>query len=359
MKHSIPKLSSLPWKTILLAGIILAISGFISYRILTPQPKLVLYGVTTSEETLNNLRYAIESQREIPTNIQFIPWLQKSGSELSFIPELNVTADTEIVTSLVQENLFLHHLVQTNIQQAKHYIDIRVANIDLADWKSLLEYQNLSDDLDTFIQKEQDYQNQIGDKSLQIQELAKQYDISPQNTSIVFVNNQFISSFIESPYHINVAIARTILNNPNRTSIPFIDSSTRYHGIAEAYTDKDCNYRSDAYGSLTGRADNSLRCEFVDAQPIEVTILSREDTSDINLESERRLISFIQTNIKSTEITQSDLVLSQEIVNGLELSPDTRSIAQVSANITESPLFASLSELGVIKEYQGVLYIIL
>ena len=334
-------------KVFLISIIIIIIGILISYIIIIPKNEIKVYSNDITPSLLSTIKNAIlVKDTFIFTKVEYISLLQKSDKGL--IPvfvEDNENITTKILDDISEEMLFLEYLVTKSPNKAKKYIDARIANFDAAEWKNLVTYANADRELVNFTKNKSKF---IENKeSFDVDNLVKEYNLNSDNNTLVTLNNRIVEYNIDNPYKLTLSISKYNIDNLN-LKIPFI-TYKKYQGIYEAYTNKDCNNKSDKYGELKGNIDKNYYCEYKDASELKVQPLIREGKENDQLTNERsvQFSRFISVNLKNVKEEKLG-ILNEDLLKDLELDENTNIIIKLSSEIKEYPAYNKLIENGII-----------
>jgi hypothetical protein len=308
----------------LVVGLIILISGWYVYDLqYLSKTELTTIGLPYEAGTIASLQAITELHQKHPlrTKLQYIPPFTVENDEL-IIPEAFQVPE-QLVETTIQEGVFLQELVSNSPLQAHEYLLARESNRDTIDWQSLALYVD------------ENLLNLVNDIEENLDEYAEKYE-EDYNFSTTFIKEQNIQ---------NPSIAATLLNGeihnlgttPTtytlRTSLTkdklrqgedifgeeapvrlfgqeFASAAPQFEGFNEAYQEIDCNDRTNAYGSLQDSGSVYSRCEYTQAEPLDIKIVYYEDydpqqDSEATGEQAEQVVNrFLQANFKSLEISE-------------------------------------------------------
>lgn len=346
----------------LISAALVLVSVMIGYLLLLPKNTITVYSNGISRDTLITLKNVIEVKDEfLFTKINYESLLEKTDNGI-YPKFINVsTVKKEELDSYLEETLFLEYLVSKDINKAEKYIEARIENIETLDWKNFIKYSDSKKEYEDFESKKDKVIIKKEENFKKTDQIIKDNNLNLINNTLITLNNYSITNKIDSPYKLIMAITNSNIEN-TKIKNPFANNKT-YNGLYGAYSNKDCNNKSKQYGELKGKSEEEFYCEYTEAPELIVQILSQKDNGTTNMQQkidyqEIVLNNFIYTNFKNIKIVDSG-ELDPNLVQELGLGSDRLSIALLSKEIVDTPIYQDLSKDGLLVENNQNYYLIL
>lgn len=347
-------------KRILTITIIIAIIGIIAsiifQRITTTQTiNLTMYANPSSRQGIETIHHVAQAVNSIPGNysINIFPPAYQQNQRITFYSnELEERSEQE-KTNILREISYLRQ-IQGNYQALLEYSTIRLDNIETTDWESLSNYTSIPP---------QENSPEVQEPPETISELLT------SGANILIINNQiFDIDTRKTVFQLEQKLIQTQLRQekaalPSPPENPILRylSRTNYqhHQRFEAYTDLDCDDKSDQVGQVVGYKTPFQRCEYQTPEIVTLKILTQTDPDKINMEVEtvKNLLTQI---LKKTQFEAPQRISADNIIEPPRTSPEQESLPfQIIAedSITKHPKFRDLQESGIIEEIESQYYI--
>lgn len=316
---------------------------------------LTIFANPASKQGIETINQVAQAVNTIPGNytIEIFPPAFQQDQRITFYSnELEELSDQE-KTNILREISYLQKL-QSHHQALLEYSTIRIDNIETTDWESLSDYASITPQED----------------SPQSQKPPEQIiELLSSGANILLVNNQvFDVNTRKTVFQLEQKLVQIHLRQ-DKDSLPppfqnpilgyLSQSNYRHSQRFEAYTDLDCDDKSDQVGQVVGYKTPFQRCEYQTPEMVTLTILTQTDIDEIKVELEtvKNLLTQI---LKKTQFEDPQRISLDDVIEPPRTSPEQESLPfQIIAepNISQHPKFRDLQESGIIEKIEGQYFI--